>query len=179
MQPIIKSISTSRGVIVIREANLADVEQYRALRLFALQESPLAFGEDYESSRNYPPEYWHERLRNDEHSVTFIVEYEQKIMGMTGIHRRPLPKTRHSATIIGVFVHPQWRGLRILPNRSSTHALNGQKQKILLSSNWASMHQILLRFVVMNAAVLPFTEPSQKRHITKENITTAMRCIVI
>jgi hypothetical protein len=37
---MIKSIQTSRGMIIIREANLADAEQFRALRLFALQESP-------------------------------------------------------------------------------------------------------------------------------------------
>jgi len=110
---MINSISTPRGKIVIREANFADVDQYRVLRLFALQESPLAFGQDYETSLNYSPETWRERLRNDEHSVTFIARHEQSLIGMTGILRRPLPKTKHSATIVGVYVHPDWRGLRI------------------------------------------------------------------
>lgn len=110
---MIKTISTPGGEIIIREANLADVDQYRALRLFALQESPLAFGQDYETSLNYSPEIWQERLRDDGHSITFIAEHEQSLIGMTGILRRPLPKTKHSATIVGVFVHPEWRGLRI------------------------------------------------------------------
>ncbi len=110
---MIKSISTARGSIVIREANMTDMDQYRTLRLFALQESPLAFGADYESSLNYPPEFWQERLREDEHAVTFVAEHAQTLIGMTGIHRRPLPKTKHSATIIGVYVHPDWRGLRV------------------------------------------------------------------
>ena len=100
-------------MITIREATLADIEQYRALCLFALQESPLAFGQDYETNLNYPPEYWQERLRNNEHSVTFIAEHEQTMIGTMGIIRRLLPKTKHSATIIGVYVHPEWRGLRI------------------------------------------------------------------
>ena len=110
---MIKSVSTIRGIIVLREANLADVDQYRALRLFALRESPLAFGADYETSLNYLFEFWHERLQDDENSVTFIAEHEQTLIGMMGISRRPLPKTKHSAKIIGVYVHPDWRGLRI------------------------------------------------------------------
>ena len=32
---------------------------------------------------------------------------------MTGIRRGESPKTRHSATIWGVYVRPEWRGLRI------------------------------------------------------------------
>lgn len=110
---MIKSLDTPRGTVIIREATLADVVQYRELRLFALEESPLAFGQDYGTSLNHPPEFWQERLRDDEHSVTFIAEHEQNLMGMTGILRRPLPKTKHSATIVGVYIHPDWRGLRI------------------------------------------------------------------
>jgi len=110
---MIKSIATPKGAVVIREANLADIEQYRALRLFSLQESPTAFGADHEITLNAPLDFWKERLRDDEHSVTFIAEHGQTLIGMTGIIRRPLPKTRHSATIIGVYVHPDWRGLRV------------------------------------------------------------------
>jgi len=110
---MIKSISTKKGMIIIREASIADVDQYRELRLYALQESPIAFGQDYETSLSYQTEHWHNRLRQDNHSITFIAEYDNKLMGMTGIMRRPLPKAKHSATIIGVFVHPEWRGLRI------------------------------------------------------------------
>lgn len=110
---MIKSLDTPRGTVIIREATLADVVQYRELRLFALEESPLAFGQDYGTSLNQPPEVWQERLRDDEHSVTYIAEHEQNLMGMTGILRRPLPKTKHSATIVGVYIHPDWRGLRI------------------------------------------------------------------
>jgi len=110
---MIKSISTPKGVIIVREANLADVDQYRVLRLFALQESPLAFGQDYETNLNYSSETWQERLRDDEHSITFIAEHGKNLIGMTGILRRPLPKTKHSATIVGVYIHPDWRGLRI------------------------------------------------------------------
>jgi len=110
---MIKSIYTPKGTIIIREANLADIDQFREIRLFALQESPIAFGQDYQTSLAHSPEYWQDRLREDDHSVMFVAENEQTLIGMTGIHRRPLPKTKHSATIIGVFVHPEWRGLKI------------------------------------------------------------------
>ena len=110
---MIKSFETTKGIIIIREANVTDVDQYRELRLFALRESPLAFGQDYETSLNYSPETWQERLRDDDHSITFIAQKEKSLIGMTGILRRPLPKAKHSATIIGVFIHPDWRGLRI------------------------------------------------------------------
>jgi len=110
---MVKSIETKKGTVIIREANPADAEQFRELRLFALKESPLAFGADYETDRNHPPEYWQERLQDDENSVMFVVEHEQTLIGMTGITCRPLPKTKHGAKIIAVFVHPEWRGLRI------------------------------------------------------------------
>ena len=63
---MIKSIETKHGTIVIREANLTDVDQYRTLRLFALQESPLAFGQDYETSLNNSPEIWQARASHAE-----------------------------------------------------------------------------------------------------------------
>jgi RimJ/RimL family protein N-acetyltransferase len=110
---MIKSMQTSQGTITIRDASLADAEKFRDLRLFALKESPLAFGADYETDRNRPPEYWPERLQEDEYSVMFVAEHEHTLVGMTGIICRPLPKTKHSGKIIAVFVHPEWRGLRI------------------------------------------------------------------
>jgi len=110
---MIKAVETNQGTVIIREANMTDLEQFRELRLFALKESPLAFGTDYETDRNRSPEYWQERLREDEYSVMFVAEHDQTLIGMTGITCRPLPKTKHSGKIIGVFVHPKWRGLRI------------------------------------------------------------------
>ena len=110
---MITVVETKLGTVIIREANSADMEQFRELRLFALKESPLAFGADYETDRKHPPEYWQEMLREDEHSITFVAEHDQTLIGMTGVTCRPLPKTMHSGKIIGVFIHPEWRGLRI------------------------------------------------------------------
>jgi ribosomal protein S18 acetylase RimI-like enzyme len=51
-------------------------------------------------------------MHSDE-STIFIAEQENQLIGMTGVARGGSPKTRHSATIWGVYVKPEWRGLHI------------------------------------------------------------------
>jgi RimJ/RimL family protein N-acetyltransferase len=113
MQPMIKSFPTPRGVIIIREANLSDVEQFRALRLFALQDSPTAFSSDYQINFNHPTSFWENRLRPDPNGTIFFSENNSGIIGMTGIRRGESPKTKHSAEVWGVFVRPEWRGVHL------------------------------------------------------------------
>jgi RimJ/RimL family protein N-acetyltransferase len=110
---MIKSVDTARGIVVIREASLADAIQFRDLRLNALQDSPTAFSADYQTNLNHPMEYWHDRLREDKDAVIFFAEHDHHLIGMTGIARGRSPKTRHSAGIWGVYLRPEWRGLRI------------------------------------------------------------------
>jgi ribosomal protein S18 acetylase RimI-like enzyme len=111
---VTRTVSTRRGVIFIREANPANVMQFRELRLEALRNSPIEFGADYEKNVNQPPKYWEDMLttQSDE-STIFLAEHDSELMGMTGIRRGSSPKTRHSALIWGVYVQPQWRGLHI------------------------------------------------------------------
>jgi len=110
---MIKSIDTPHGTIVIREASMADAIQFRDLRLFALQDSPTAFSGDYQTNLDHPPEYWQNRLREDENSVMFFGEHNGDLIGMTGIYRGYSPKTAHSGKIYSVFVCTEWRGLHI------------------------------------------------------------------
>ncbi len=113
MQSIKKSINTPRGAILIREAVLSDAQQYRELRLDALQDSPTAFSADYQVNLNHPMTYWENRLRFDEYGTIFFAEHSHTLMGMTGIRQRESPKTKHSADIYSVYVKPEWRGLHI------------------------------------------------------------------
>lgn len=111
---MIKSINTSRGTVVIRQSNLADVSEFRKLRLEALQDSPNAFSMDYHRSAHYPIKYWEERLvMDDMESAIFFAEREGHLIGMTGIARGTSPKTKHAADIWGVYVTPRWRGVHI------------------------------------------------------------------
>ena len=113
MQSIKHSVETLRGTINIREALLSDATQYRQLRLGALQDSPTAFSADYQVNLNQPMSFWEGRLSFDEHGVIFFATHKNDLIGMTGIRKGESPKTRHGAMIWGVYVHPEWRGLRI------------------------------------------------------------------
>lgn len=111
---MIRSYATSRGTIVIREANPADARQFRQLRLDALQNSPIAFTADYQRNLNHPPKHWEDLLTMQaDESTIFLAEHEENLMGMTGIARGGSPKTRHGAWIWGVFVRTDWRGMHI------------------------------------------------------------------
>jgi len=114
MQPLNLSLNTLRGELLIREAGPKDAIPFRDLRLHALQDSPTAFGADYQRTLGQPSTYWEDMLtiRPDE-STIFVAEHESQLTGMTGIARGNSPKTRHSATIWGVYVRPEWRGLHI------------------------------------------------------------------
>ena len=107
------TIETKNGTVFIREGMISDVEQFRELRLDALQDSPIAFPADYAVNVNHAMSFWEDRLKTDETGTIFFAEHENGLIGMTGIRRGESPKTRHSATIWGVYVRPEWRGLRI------------------------------------------------------------------
>ena len=109
----IKQLETRRGLIIIREATLMDIEKFRGLRLDALQESPLAFPGDYSTYVTRPNSFWEGRLKSHETGTIFFAEHESHLIGMTGIRRGEWPKTKHSAEIWGVYVLPEWRGLHI------------------------------------------------------------------
>src|ERR1041384_1466143 len=114
MQPIARSITTARGTIQIREAKPTDAAPFRELRLEALQDSPVAFTADYQRNLSHPPKYWEDMLTTySDESTMFLAKHENDLIGMTGIARGGSPKTRHAATVWGVYVTPQWRGLHI------------------------------------------------------------------
>jgi len=110
---MIQSFDTSRGSIAIREASRADATQFRELRLGALQDSPIAFSADYHINAGHPMGFWEGRLEKDGNGIILLAEYDRRFIGMTGIRRGESAKTKHSAGIWGVYIRPEWRGLRI------------------------------------------------------------------
>ena len=111
---MIRSFATTRGSVVIREANVADALPFRELRLEALENNPIAFSADYQKNFNHPAKYWEDLLSpHADESTMFIGEIEARLIAMTGVMRGNWPKTRHSAWVWGVYVTPQWRGLHI------------------------------------------------------------------
>jgi GNAT superfamily N-acetyltransferase len=109
-------LTTLRGAIAIRPAKADDADTLRDLRLEALRTQPVAFSADYALNLAKSPSYWIEWARDRSDSPTDIVHVAvagDGLMGMTGAHRGDSPKTRHSALIWGVYVRPEWRGLRV------------------------------------------------------------------
>jgi len=110
---MIRSFNTTRGTVIVREANLTDTAQFRDLRLNAIQDSPTAFSADLQTNTNHPMSFWEDRLQVDESENIFFAEYDGQLIGMTGIRRGQSPKTQHGAGIWGVYIRPAWRGLHI------------------------------------------------------------------
>lgn len=136
---MIKSVQTSKGTIVIREASLADVDQFRELRLFALKDSPTSFSADYNIISNLPISYWEGRLSPNEYGTLFFAENNSKLAGMMGIRRGETPKTEHGAGVWGVFIRPEWRGLHIA------------EEMINLACDWAKLREVqIVRLAVVS-----------------------------
>ena len=110
------SLATPRGAVTIRPATEADALAYRNLRLEALHDCPEAFSSDYETYVAKPLSFWADRLKlgGPEGAVKlYFAAHEGQLVGMCGLAYTNLPKTRHSAYIVSVYVRPGWRGLHI------------------------------------------------------------------
>jgi RimJ/RimL family protein N-acetyltransferase len=116
MNPLLpeRRLQTCLGAVIIRTGRESDAAAYRALRLEALRSHPEAFSADYAVSEARPASYWKDRLRSvgEENTLVFAVHGES-LVGMCAIFRGDSPKTRHSATLVSVYLLPEWRGLGI------------------------------------------------------------------
>ena len=109
-------ITTPHGTVTIRSATEEDATAYRDLRLEALRSHPEAFSSDYAANLAKPMTFWTERLRSNSADGAVMIHFavhDQQLIGMCGIARADSPKTQHSATIVGMYVRPDWRGFRI------------------------------------------------------------------
>lgn len=127
-----KSVTTPHGTILIREANRTDAAQYRELRLEALLESPTAFTADYQTNLHHPMSFWESRLIADQYGLIFFAEYENTLIGMTGIHKGESNKTKHGAHIWGVYMRPAWRGLHIAEALIQTCADWAREREVII-----------------------------------------------
>ena len=109
-----KTITTLRGIITIRQGQERDAQAYRELRLEALRNHPEAFSADYDVNEKRPIIFWVERMRSlGDQNMMFFAIHENDLVGMYGIYRGDSSKTRHSGTIVSVYVKSEWRGLHI------------------------------------------------------------------
>ncbi len=86
------------------------------LRLEALAAHPEAFAADVEITRRRGMEAWADQIHHDLQDgsgAVMIAKAGDELTGMAGVGKGHWPKTRHSATVWGVYVSPLWRGQRI------------------------------------------------------------------
>ena len=85
-------------------------DEYRTLRLHALQESPQAFGSSYADNAGQPDEFWIDRLRDAQAGRTplLFAEAGNRLVGLIGAYFEP--DEPDVANIITVFVAPDFRG---------------------------------------------------------------------
>ena len=109
-----QTLETPQGVVNLRLSLESDLMDFRELRLEALRNNPASFGSDYDTVKANPLQFWISRLYagSEDGALVFAV-HDDTLIGMCGIQLGTSPKTRHSATIWGVYVQPQWQGLHI------------------------------------------------------------------
>jgi ribosomal protein S18 acetylase RimI-like enzyme len=95
------------GSFEIRRLTLSDVEDFRTIRLAALQREPEAFGSTYELEAVQPISQFSDRLAT---STIFGAFTASIIVGMAGYKSGIGQKHRHKGFIWGVYVQPETRG---------------------------------------------------------------------
>ncbi|HWI51466.1 MAG TPA: GNAT family N-acetyltransferase [Symbiobacteriaceae bacterium] len=131
--------------MIIRRLNPVDWDAYRTIRLEALQLAPEAFGSDYAEASGRTPEDWAAGLSLPD-TIVLGAFTEGSIVGMAGLSRERRVKTRHKATVFGVYVSPAVRGA------GCAKAL--VTELIRLAQAMGGVEQLMLCVVAENAAAI-------------------------
>ncbi len=134
---------TSKGAILLRQAEVGDAARLRALRLEALVVDPVSFSADLSIDRARTDAWWAAELeayQRDESGLICLASARDDLVGMCGLIRGNRPKTRHAGTIWGVYVREEWRGLGIA-GRMIAYCLT-----------WAEEHDLaIVKLAVVNS----------------------------
>lgn len=96
-----------------------DVESYRALRLRALREEPLAFSDDFDDERDRPLEHFRAAMGDSgEHFTVGAFDERSTLAGIATFRRDPRRKARHKSYVHTMYVAREARrhgvGARLL-----------------------------------------------------------------
>ena len=131
----------------IRELTPTDAATFQELRLYALQESPSAFGSSYEEEHDRPLEVVAERLGAENNHVYGAFTEAGGLIGVIGLFQEQRVKTRHNAFIWGMYVAPQHRehGVgRALMEAALSRARELGLRKVTLAVNSANQAAVRL-----------------------------------
>ena len=93
----------------IRTLSPSDAEQYQALRLRGLKESPSAFASSFEEEISTPIDEISRRLQPKNSDAIFGCFEEGVLTGVIGVQRESMQKLRHKAYVWGMYVAPEYR----------------------------------------------------------------------
>jgi GNAT superfamily N-acetyltransferase len=82
---------------------------YQELRLFALQESPAAFGSTYAEEVERPLEAVERRLADARNHVFGAFDEKGRLVGMATLRREGRARSDHKAFLFGMYVLPEHR----------------------------------------------------------------------
>ncbi|MGE7761402.1 N-acetyltransferase family protein [Peribacillus sp. NPDC097895] len=127
----------------IRILKPQDAENYRKLRLEALQNNPESFGSSFEEERKNPLETYKSRFQSDE-SFTLGAFENEKLIGVVTLVKENKLKLKHKATIFAVYVSPE--------KRSNGIGMSLMAEAIKQAKNSEGIEQIYLSVVTSNEA---------------------------
>jgi len=94
-------------MIEIRVLTPDEWKLWKEFRLFALQESPLAFGSTYAEEVVFSDERWKQQLA----TMSIFAAFDgSRIVGCAGFRVHELLQMKHRGVFFGMYVHPDYRG---------------------------------------------------------------------
>jgi RimJ/RimL family protein N-acetyltransferase len=130
--------------IEIRRLAPDDAPAYRTLRLRCLKEHPDAFTSSYEEDAQKDVAAAAKRLAPDGADAVFGAFAGGALAGIVGLGREPRAKTRHKATVFGMYVAPE-HGRRRVGARLLGHLIDVARQT-------PGVEQLVLTVTDTNAA---------------------------
>jgi RimJ/RimL family protein N-acetyltransferase len=108
----------------IRRLTVEDAERFREIRLEALQRHPEAFGADFDDEMQQTLTWFADRLTSS--YVFGGFDENRELLGVVAVACGNAVKTRHNASLWGMYVRPTARGTglsRSLLDRATEEAL--------------------------------------------------------
>jgi ribosomal protein S18 acetylase RimI-like enzyme len=90
---------------IITNAPLDRWEEYKDLRLEALEMVPQAFLDDPEQAQKESLNEWQRKMKN-----MYFAEVDGKWVGMIGAYQEEKTKTKHILNVVSFYVSPKYRG---------------------------------------------------------------------
>jgi RimJ/RimL family protein N-acetyltransferase len=107
-------VSDAGEDIFMRPIRLDDLERFRAMRIEAVRDYPLAFTADLATTMARTADAWREQVAGaagDGAGVIMLADAGANgLAGMAGVFTPPQPKLAHAGTVWGVYVRPEFRG---------------------------------------------------------------------